>query len=114
MFTSFFSFTIDELGNVFPCCSTNRYHHEDSMVGNILTTSLKDLWEDSFYQLQLALLKKEKIIYPVCNSCKKFIAYSKSSDILDGYEDQILKKYMLNNDEKGSVNAQNYSSHNDL
>lgn len=90
----FYTFFIDELGNVFPCCLTNRkIHGTDHIIGNIHETTIKQLWDREFRSLQKALLTGLTDVESLCHKCTQYKNYIRQADVLDGDISQILKKF---------------------
>lgn len=92
----FFTFFIDELGNVFPCCEVNRYSAPVAQaMGNIHRQSIRSLWEHEFLDLQASLLGRKTPTCALCRGCNRYPPTSKDSDILDGHEQEILARMQM-------------------
>lgn len=88
----FYTFFVDELGNVFPCCLVNRYEPGAEPLGNCFEKPLKALWEDEFRTLWASLLQKKTPSCKACQGCDRFVSFSKPSDIIDGHEMEIWER----------------------
>lgn len=91
--TPFYYMGIDVWGNVFPCCASNMTEKTEAALGNIHRTSLKNLWQNSFKELQISLLRKQLTSESECYNCKSFRAIEKEINILDGRENEIFLRY---------------------
>lgn len=88
----FYTLFIDDFGDVFPCCLTNRYETSAQPMGNIFQKPIKDLWDEEFMALQKSLLQKQTPTCAICQGCMRFSQFSKPSDIIDGREQEILER----------------------
>jgi len=84
----FYMMQINPDGNIVPCCSMETAF----VVGNCENKSLLDIWNGSLYKdFQILMLKKEKNINPVCNSCQSYKYNIFKEDMLDEEAENLLK-----------------------
>lgn len=90
----FYTFPIDVMGNVSPCCRLSKsVDGERAVIANIYEKNLKQIWEEDFYQLQQRLLTNTVEEAHICNGCKLYFSIAKFEDKLDEKLDEILQRY---------------------
>ena len=86
----FYMMVIYPDGSVAPCCSTSL----PLTYGNVMQASLKDIWNGKMLnEFLLRQLNGAKNI-PVCKECSVPDFGLQNGDYLDGFKDELMKKYM--------------------
>lgn len=85
----FYMMVVQPNGDVVPCCSTDV----PMIFGNVKKKSMKEIWDSKIHYLCMKrqLGGVDKI--PICKECSVPAFGLQEGDYLDGYEEDILKKY---------------------
>lgn len=88
----FFSVNIWADGSVGQCANVETL--KDIYFGNAVD-GFDKIWNGQKYnEFLLSLLKKENFsLYSICSVCKEYQSMALSSDVLDGHEEELIKKY---------------------
>jgi radical SAM protein with 4Fe4S-binding SPASM domain len=62
----YYSFQVDWQGNVVPCCFDKNSDH---ILGNILTSNLQDIWNNSTYKKFRRSMNNNGRVLPMCTDC---------------------------------------------
>lgn len=90
----FYHFTVNSLGNIFPC---DLNENEALLLGNVRTSSLKEVWNgDKLFQLRMAALKGA--IPETCQGCGVF--YYDFPNELHKYAESICERLTNSNERK--------------
>ena len=99
----FYTIMIEHNGDVTPCCSVTNVAipGKKTVLANLYSKKLKQVWADDFIELQLSLLQKKLPENHICSGCAVFSSIEKPENYLDNNIEEITSRYIPMFIEKG-------------
>ena len=89
----FYYLSIYQDGEILPCCMSFENYKKISL-GNVLETSLVELWNgEKMNKFRMCLLEGKRNQIPVCSTCTNFQAQCQPGDNIDPYAPQLIEKF---------------------
>ena len=90
----FYYLSIYQDGEILPCCTCMFENYKKISLGNVLETSLVELWNgEKMNKFRLCLLEGKRNQIPVCSTCTNFQAQCQPGDNIDPYAPQLIEKF---------------------